>query len=164
VIAYATEAHLFIADANQSPFNVGTRVTLEDFTPEEVADLNRRCGSPLCDTGEVERFCRLVGGHPYLVRRGLHEMAAGGLDIAAIERETEHDEGIFGDHLRRLRSVLGRDPALMEAAREVLQGRPCPTVESFYRLRSAGVITGTSARRAQPRCGLYAAYLQRHLL
>src|SRR5918912_560109 len=41
-IAYATEAHLFITDLNQSPFNVGTRLTLEDFTPGEVAELNRR--------------------------------------------------------------------------------------------------------------------------
>lgn len=30
-IAYATEPHLLIADANQSPFNVGVRVMLEDF-------------------------------------------------------------------------------------------------------------------------------------
>src|SRR5205085_2722820 len=35
-IAYSTEAHLFITDVNQSPFNVGTRLALEDFTPERV--------------------------------------------------------------------------------------------------------------------------------
>src|SRR5205823_4580609 len=73
-IAYATEAHLFITDLNQSPFNVGTRLTLEDFTFEQVADLNRRYGEPLQDQAELERFFRLVGGHPYLVRRGLDEM------------------------------------------------------------------------------------------
>ena len=33
-IAYATEAHLFINDLNQSPFNVGTRLSLDDFAPE----------------------------------------------------------------------------------------------------------------------------------
>src|SRR5262249_8661153 len=77
-IAFATEAHLFIADVNQSPFNVGTRVTLEDFTPEQVADLNGRHGSPLKSDEELTRFYHLVGGHPYLVRRALHEMAARG--------------------------------------------------------------------------------------
>ena len=41
-IAYATEAHLFITDVNQSPFNVGTRLTVEDFTLSQVADLNER--------------------------------------------------------------------------------------------------------------------------
>jgi hypothetical protein len=164
VIAYATEAHLFIADVNQSPFNVGTRVTLDDFTLDEVAELNRRHDSPLRDRAEVQRFYGLVGGHPYLVRRGLHEMSGGGIELGDIEREAEHDEGIFGDHLRRLLGVLARNPALIEATREVLQGRPCPTGESFYRLRSAGIIAGTSAGGAAPRCRLYAGYLARHLL
>src|SRR5207302_5591608 len=63
-IAYATEAHLFITDVNQSPFNVGTRLTLEDFTFEQVADLNDRYGAPLRDAAELARFVRLVGGHP----------------------------------------------------------------------------------------------------
>jgi hypothetical protein len=44
-IAYATEAHLFITDQNRSPFNVGTRLELEDFTFEQVAELNRRCAA-----------------------------------------------------------------------------------------------------------------------
>src|SRR5262245_3305688 len=46
-IAYATEAHLFITNLNQSPFNVGTRLLLEDFTFEQIAELNRRYDSPL---------------------------------------------------------------------------------------------------------------------
>src|SRR5205814_9448331 len=46
-IAYATEAHLFISDLNQSPFNVGTRLELSDFTGQQVTELNRRYGSPL---------------------------------------------------------------------------------------------------------------------
>ena len=41
-IAYATEAHLFITDLNQSPFNVGTRIILEDFTLEQITELNHR--------------------------------------------------------------------------------------------------------------------------
>jgi len=65
-IAYATEAHLFIKDMNQSPFNVGTRLALEDFTEEQVAELNRRYGSPLKDEAELKRYCSLVSGHPYL--------------------------------------------------------------------------------------------------
>src|SRR5207248_2614532 len=77
-IAYATEAHLFITDLNRSPFNVGTRLELEDFTIEQVADLNRRYAThsasgypPLRDRGELGRLYHLLGGHPYLVRRGL---------------------------------------------------------------------------------------------
>jgi hypothetical protein len=162
-IAYATEAHLFITDVNQSPFNVGTRLALEDFSLEQVSELNRRYGSPLRGAGEVARFFRLVAGQPYLVRRGLHEMAAHGLALSAFEAQADRDGGPFGDHLRRILVLLARDPSLCEVIRGVLRGRPCPTQESFYRLRSAGVLTGDSARDARPRCQIYASYLERHL-
>jgi DNA-binding SARP family transcriptional activator len=162
-IAYATEAHLFITDVNQSPFNVGTRLTLEDFRIEQVADLNGRYGSPLRDEAEVLRFYRLVNGQPYLVRRGLNEMVSHGLEIGALEAQADRDEGIFGDHLRRMLVLLARDPSLCEAVRCVLRGGPCPTAETFYRLRSAGVLAGDSTADARPRCQLYAAYLARHL-
>src|SRR5205085_1906312 len=65
-IAYAMEAQLFITNIKQSPFNVGTRLYLEDFTPEQVAELNRRYGHPLKNTAELSAFYELLGGHPYL--------------------------------------------------------------------------------------------------
>src|SRR5262249_16336412 len=135
-LAYATEAHLFISDLNQSPFNVGTRLTLEDFTLEQVAELNRRYGSPLSDR-EMERYFNLVGGHPYLAQRGLYEMAKRKLDLAAIEAQADRDEGIFGDHLRRLLLSLERDARLLAGVRGVLQGEMGLTTSDFYRLRSA---------------------------
>jgi hypothetical protein len=162
-IAYATEAHLFITDLNKSPFNVGTRLSLEDFTLAQVADLNQRYGAPLREHAEVERLYALVSGHPYLVRRALHELATRDLDLATLEARASADDWIFGDHLRRMLAFLSRDPGLCEALREVLRGRPCPTPESFYRLRSAGVIIGDFAREARLRCRLYASYLVRHL-
>ncbi|MBI4657436.1 MAG: AAA-like domain-containing protein [Verrucomicrobia bacterium] len=163
-IAYATEAHLFITDMNQSPFNIGTRLVLEDFTPEQVADLNRRHGQPLGDPGELDRFQRVVDGHPFLVRRGLHEMASRKIGIAAFEAQADRDEGIFGDHLRRILVLLAKDPVLTDVVKTLLQGQPCPTHESFFRLRSAGVIKGGSQTDSQFRCQLYATYLKRHLL
>jgi hypothetical protein len=164
VITYATEAHLFITDMNQSPFNVGTRLTLEDFSPLQVAELNRRYRSPLKTHEELNRFVRLLGGHPYLVRRALHEMAVHNLTLDDLEIQAESDEGIFGDHLRRILVLLARDEELTEIVRMILKGEPCPTPESFYRLRSAGVMHGTSQSDVRPRCRLYANYLKRHLL
>jgi hypothetical protein len=163
-MAYATEAHLFVTDMYQSPFNVGTRLTLEDFTLEQVAELNRRYGSPLGSSAEPDRFFDLVGGHPYLARRGLHEMAAHGLSLAGLEEQSDRDNGPFGDHLRRLLASLRQDAALCEIALGVMRGEPCATAESFYRLRSAGVVVGDGEGEAKPRCRLYADYLERHLL
>lgn len=163
-MAYATEAHLFITDMNQSPFNVGTRLLLEDFTPDQTAELNRRYGSPLREEDEVEHYSRLVGGNPYLVRRGLHEMTARRITLVELEAQAASDEGPFGDHLRRMLASLAQDQALCEVARGVVRGEPHPTAESFYRLRSAGVMAGETPRDMKPRCQLYAVYLEQHLL
>jgi hypothetical protein len=162
-IAYATEAHLFITDLNQSPFNVGTRLALDDFDLDQVADLNGRYGFPLHDSQEIAGFHALLGGQPYLTRRGLDEMSARGLDFGAFAARADRDEGIFGDHLRRILHGLSQDSALAGAVRAVLAGRPCPSVDGFYRLRSAGVLAGESATDARLRCRLYTAYLSRHL-
>jgi len=163
-IAYATEAHLFITDINQSPFNVGTRLGLEDFTQAQVAELNRRYGNPLNSDDELTRFCRLVGGHPYLVRRGLDELVRRKLPFDAFEQQAARDEAFYGDHLRRILVLLVRDTELTKIMRGVLSGQPCPTHESFDRLRSAGLVTGHIPEEARPRCRLYAAYLRRHLV
>jgi len=163
-IVYATEASLFITDINQSPFNVGTRISLQDFTLQQTADLNARYGSPLPDSEALARFFRLVGGQPYLSRRGLREMVDQKLDIAGLETQSARDEGIFGDHLRRLLVLSAQDPKLTEALRQVLRGQPCPDPQLFFRLRSAGVLSGETALEARPRCQLYANYLKRHLL
>jgi DNA-binding winged helix-turn-helix (wHTH) protein len=163
VMAYATEAHLFITDLNQSPFNVGTRLTLEDFTPGQVADLNLRYGAPLRTDGEVKRYFGLVGGNPYLTQRGLHEMAQRRLALDKLEALAASDDGPFGDHLRRMLAALAQDQASRQAMIAVIDGGSCPTVESFYRLRSAGLVAGDSAGDARPRCRLYAAYLKGRL-
>jgi hypothetical protein len=164
VIAYATEAHLFITDVNQSPFNVGTRLTLEDFTATQVADLNQRYGAPLRDAQMSSRFLSLLGGQPYLVRRGLNEIASGSVSFADFAAVADRDEGIFGDHLRRILVLLAKDPELTEVVRGILRGQGCPNANSFYRLRSAGVMTGDSPQEVRPRCEIYASYLKRHLL
>ena len=163
-IAYATEAHLFITDINQSPFNVGTRLVLEDFTPTQVTEMNRRYGNAIKSDEELTRFCRLVGGHPYLVRRGLDELAKRKIPFDAFEQQAARDEAFYGDHLRRILVMLVRDPELTQVMRGVLNGLPCPSPETFDRLRSAGLVTGHIPEEARPRCRLYAAYLRRHLL
>jgi class 3 adenylate cyclase len=162
-MSYASEAHLLIPDVNQSPFNVGTRVMLEDFTREQVAELNRRYGSPLAGEGEVARYHELLGGQPYLTNRGLHKMATDRLDLAAFEAQADQESGLFGDHLRRILMLLAQDPKLQEAMREAVHGRARLSAETFYQLWSAGILSGDSAESAHPRCELYARYLRRHL-
>lgn len=162
-IAYATEAHLFISDLNQSPFNVGTRLTLEDFTGEQLAELNGRYGNPLADNKQLVRFQQLVGGHPYLAQRGLYEICKRKVTLATLEKQADHDDGPFGDHLNRLLISLQQDENLLEELRGFLLSGSKLSNSGFYRLRSAGVLAGDSADEPRPRCDLYARYLKKHL-
>lgn len=160
-ISFATEAHLFIRDLNQSPFNVGTRVWMRDFTAEEVGELNRRYGSPLRTPAELKRFYALLSGHPFLSRRALDELATGAPFSALVDRAL-HEDGLFGDHLRRIVAVLAQDPELADAMREALRGGPL-SPEHFYRLRGAGLLVGEGPDQARPRCALYGTYLRKQL-
>jgi hypothetical protein len=163
-IAYATEAHLFISDINQSPFNVGTRLTLEDFTLEQVAELNRRYRSPISSAEDIRVLFDLLGGQPYLIRRGLNELVSSDLKFADVAAQADRDEGLFGDHLRRILVLLARDPELRDVVRGILRGKRCPDPTSFYRLRTAGVVAGESPADVRFRCRIYETYLRRHLL
>ena len=159
-IAYATEAHLFITDLNQSPFNVGTRLALEDFTLEQVAELKRRYGAPAARRGRARRASTAWwAAIPTWCAAASTRWRRHGTDLAGLEAGAGRRRAIFGDHLRRLLAAPARDPSSARSCAAVLRGQPCPTPESFYRLRSAGVLIGDSERDARPRCRLYATYL-----
>jgi len=162
-IAYATEAHLFISDLNQSPFNVGTRLELDDFTVEQVAELNCRYNNPMKTDDEIRRLHILLGGQPYLTRRALDEMTSHSLSLDEIAANADRETGLFGDHLRRLLVSLSRDPALAAEFMVVVKDGRCATQEGFYRLRSGGLVNGEIPSEARPRCKLYETYLSRHL-
>ena len=161
LITYATEAHLFIEDLEQSPFNVGTRIDLGDFTPEQVEELNARHLAPL-DRAALARFWTLVGGHPYLVRRGLLALRRGHT-VQQLEATAGSAGGVFAGHLQRLERDLRRDPALLTTVRNMVLHRARPSPECFYRLRSAGVLAGEMETEARLRCRLYESYLRARL-
>ena len=161
-IGYATEASLFISDPHQSPFNVGRRIDLADFIETEVRELNTRYGDPLRSDAELERFYRLLGGQPFLVRSGLDAMTSRRLSVAELEQSANREDGVFSDHLQRLLNLLKRS-GMTEAMRMVLHNGVCPTMESFLRLRAAGFVSGASMTDVRPRCLLYRNYLTRHL-
>jgi hypothetical protein len=163
-IAYATETYLLIKDQNQSPFNVGTKLFLEDFTPQQLAQLNQRYGSPLKNTKEIKQFHQFVGGHPYLVRCGLNDLVSDKMSLEAFMKTASRDNGTYADHLRRIVNLLNSEEALTDTMQKVLQGQSCPDYDSFYRLRSAGILRGESKDKVSLRCQIYEEYLKKHLL
>ena len=160
VISYATEAHLFITDLNQSPFNVGTRLLLSDFSLAQVAELNERYRTPLAPD-ECAALQDLVGGQPYLSRRVLDQVTEG-VAFARVLSEAGAEEGIFGDHLRRLWLSVSRSPQLLAVLRGLLAGQS-PTPDDFFRLRASGILGGSASQNAVFRCRLYESFFARQL-
>jgi hypothetical protein len=154
----STEPYMLIDDLNQSPFNVGQVIELDDFTPEQVRDLNDRYGHPLSEA-QLTRLMSLIGGHPYLVQRALYLIASGQTDTETLIRNAPRDDGPFGDHLRRHLFRFRDRPDLRQAMAQILIQNTCSDDLLFFRLRGAGL-----ARRAGsavvPRYGIYTAYFR----
>jgi hypothetical protein len=162
---YATEPHLFITDQFQSPFNVGTKMELHDFTIDQVSHLNELYERPIQTRDDLERFYELFRGQPYLSRRGFYELtrSSGQLTMDALVSQADMDEGPFGDHLRRILIMAARDPKTLEAITGLVKGQAIPDMKSFYGLRSGGLLSGHSPEDARFRCAIYDTYLKRHL-
>jgi hypothetical protein len=160
-IACATEPHLYVRDLDRSPFNVGVRLELADFSRGEAEELNARYGSPL-GAGAADALYGLLGGHPCLTSWALRAVAVEGAELEEVIESADREDGPFRDHLARAVEPVLADAELSAAVREVRAGRACPP-EAFYRLRSAGILVGASGDRARLRCGLYERYLAARL-
>src|SRR5207248_2999311 len=76
LLGVATPSDL-IQDARTTPFNIGRRIELADFTATEAAPLARGLGSDAVQGASLlERVLYWTGGHPYLTQRLCQAIAA----------------------------------------------------------------------------------------
>lgn len=160
-IVTSTEPYQFIQSLNQSPFNVGEVVELEDFSPAEVAELNLRYGRPFAEE-EKDRLMRLLGGHPYLVRRALYLVASDLVTAPELFERAADDDGPFADHLRRYLVGLQGKRDLIEGLRRVIEDHKLDDMLVFFRLRGAGLVR-RDGRNVTPRCQLYEQFFRERL-
>lgn len=163
VIGYATEAHLFIQDLNQSPFNVGRQLELDNFNVDEMEELNRRHGSPIGSRSDLERLHELIGGQPFLTRRAFDVLSRKIMDFSALVDNADRDEGPFGDHLKRILVSVSQMPSVLEALRASLSNPELRDTDGYHRLLAAGIVKQTGDRSVKLRCDLYRSYLSHHL-
>jgi hypothetical protein len=158
-MAISTEPQLLIDDLNQSPFNVGLKIQLEDFDAAQVRELNQRYQSPL-DDRHILALIDLLNGHPYLTSRALYTMLTEEMTWDRLVRAASADNGPFGDHLRRYLWILSDRPQLRDALRQITRYGQCPDERSFHRLLQAGLIKGLDRQSCTYRCKLYEIYLK----
>ncbi len=157
----ATEPYHLIANLNQSPFNVGEVIPLDDFSAEQVADLNQRHGAPLAP-GPLAQLMALLHGHPYLVRRALYLVAGGQMPVDQVLEQAASDYGPFGDHLRYHLFRIVDNKALRAGLRQVIRSNRCDD-EKTSRLLIAAGLARLEDGAVLPRCPLYASYFGEHL-
>ncbi len=79
LLGVATPADL-ISDTRMSPFNVGRRIVIADFTPGEAAPLARGLGQN--GNALLARTLYWTGGHPYMTQRLCRSVAETGVGSA----------------------------------------------------------------------------------
>ena len=156
-----TEPYQLIQDLNQSPFNVGTSITLKDFNAEEVAELNRRHNGTL-NPQDLQTLMDWLGGHPYLTRKALYEVASGDMTVTALFDVATVDQGPFGGHLRYHLFRMDDKTPLVRGMLQVIRSQTCSDEQVLRRLERAGLVR-RQGRQVQPRCRLYGEYFKEHL-
>jgi hypothetical protein len=157
LLGSSSEPSFFIDDLTQSPFNIGLRVELGAFTPQEVDTFAGRHGlSP--DQGTLKEVMEYVGGRPYLVHLMFYHMARNPEARAKLFDSHVGSHGIFRDHLHSYLVQFQRKKALAEAMKEIIKGHGCEDAKLVERLEAAGLVRLDDSMKAVPACRLYAEF------
>lgn len=163
VITHSTEVYIPL-DINQSPFNAGLPVELLEFDQQQIRELTHLHGLTLTDN-QIDKLMEMVGGHPYLVRLGIYEIASGKVTLPELLEEASTEAGIYSNHLRRHLKVLQQMPNLAKAMKDVVTSFEPVELDSLqiYKLHSMGLIE-RQGNRVLPRYQLYREYFSRVLV
>ncbi|MDJ0581766.1 AAA-like domain-containing protein [Crocosphaera sp.] len=148
---------------NQSPFNVGFEVKLPEFTPSQVEDLATRHGLHWT-VEEKEGLIEMCGGHPYLIRVALYEIARERMTWQEFLSIAPTEEGIYQDHLRRHLLNLEQDESLLMAYKQVVATEHPVQIGSSegFKLKSMGLVK-FQGNKVMPLCELYRRYFRNRL-
>ena len=162
VIVHSKEVYIPL-NINQSPFNVGLPIELPELNLAQVQNLVLRHRLNWTEE-EIEQLMLLVGGHPYLVRVALYQIARSRMTLAKLKEVAPMEEGPYSDHLRRHLLNLQEDEQLLAAVKQlVISNTPVDvgTTEAF-KLRSMGLVK-FQGNEVMPLCNLYRQYFLERL-
>jgi WD40 repeat protein len=162
LLGVASPAHL-IRDTRLTPFNIGRRIELTDFTPAEGAPLAAGLGrkEPV-GTSLLARVLYWTGGHPYLTQRLCDAVAADSRIVAPADvdercealffspRARERDDNLLFVRERLLHNEADRATLLTlyeqvrRGARAVADDETSPLVTS---LRLSGIVRSEAPMR-----------------
>ncbi len=158
IISHAAEVYIPL-DINQSPFNVGISIEVSEFSRERVELLATKHQLDW-QQEDCARLMSVIGGHPFLVRLAMFEVATGNTELSTLIETASSRQGIFYQrHLARLETTLNSYPDLLVALANVL-GAPEGAILSPRlkgRLEGLGLVK-FNGEFVVPRCELYRQY------
>jgi hypothetical protein len=162
VIVHSKEVYIPLS-INRSPFNVGIPIELRTLNMTEIQELIHRHSVSL-SAAHQQQLIDLVGGHPYLLRAALHQLARGRTTLLNLLDEAPTEAGLFNDHLRRHLLNLEADENLLGAFRQVISTHQPVQIGSTeaFKLSSMGLVK-YQGNEVLPLCDLYRQYFQKRL-
>ena len=160
VLAHSTEVYIPL-DIHQSPFNAGIPIELEEFNQQQTLELANKHGMQDAQI-YLEQLRTMVGGHPYLLRLAMYEIAAGKIDFNNLLQSATTEAGIYSNHLRSLLRILQSVPELAQCLQRVVNSKVGVELEpmQIYKLHSLGLVQRHN-NHVTPRCQLYREYFRR---
>ncbi|HEY9631231.1 MAG TPA: AAA-like domain-containing protein [Coleofasciculaceae cyanobacterium] len=162
VIVHSKEVYIPL-DMHQSPFNVGLPIGLPEFNLAQVKDLAERHGLTMADS-DIQDLMRMVGGHPYLVRVALYELARQRITLPRLLQIAPTEEGPYNDHLRRHLENLRKKPDLIQSIQQVIHSAAPVQIraDEAFQLSSMGLVK-MQGNAVIPLCELYRQYFRDRL-
>ena len=167
IVTHSTEMYISL-NINQSPFNVGLSLRLEEFNRSQIEELTRRYGLEREEFGvkpeQIDALATLVNGHPYLINLAFCHLVTQNNDLEEILTEAATDTGIYRDYLRGHLITLGKHPELTLAYKQVIDAERPVILNSIaaYELESMGLVK-LKGNETIPFCELYRIYFRDRL-
>ncbi len=161
IVVHNTEIYVPL-QINQSPFNVGLPIQLDEFSLIQVQQLAQRYGLSGYQEGEARQLMNLVGGHPALIHIALYHLSCREMSLEQLLETASTPSGIYFNHLQRHWIVLNQQPELFQSLLTVIQANEPVQLEAImtHKLRSLGMIK-PSERGVVVNCELYRQYFTR---
>lgn len=141
-------------------FIIGTNIRPAGFKREEIEELNRRVGPVLRGAEALDRFERLLGGQPFLVRSGLEYLRSHGGGIAELEALADQSDAPWAEFLKWLGQECDAVPQVRQAMVELAMNLQPSDRNARWPAHALGLITD-DRDKIRLRCDLYRRYFAR---
>ncbi|GBO55570.1 hypothetical protein APA_3721 [Pseudanabaena sp. lw0831] len=162
IIVYSEESST-TQNINQSPFNVGLPIDIDELNASEVQALISAYKLSWT-VAEVTKLMDMIGGHPYLIQKAIDQIAHQNISLETLLRSAPTEAGIYKDHLVKRLQKLEANPDLVVAMKLVVNSNSPVNLKAqeALKLDSMGLIK-RQGQDIVSRCNLYRLYFKNRL-